>query len=136
MTIDDEIFIRAVLILADSGFHKRRIFQSRETEPKVVANHLQSFWGDGPLAGSRVELWAASVVGDLESAPLISGNAIEKVIAVVSPDREVFLREAVVASWRAKEEDILLGRADVIAYGLRKQSSQPGPASKYILIRS
>src|SRR5206468_2814373 len=38
MTVNDEVVVRTVLILADTSLKQRRIFQGRKTKGDVVAN--------------------------------------------------------------------------------------------------
>ena len=134
MAVDDEVTVGSLLVLADASLHQGRVFQGREAEGDVFANVFESFLADDALAGCGVEGGAASVVGNFESAAGTAcegaGNSVAKTAAMVSPDGQMRVVEAIVASGRAEEKNILLGGLHQIANGLGKQLAQPRAAAE------
>jgi len=50
MPVDNEVIVRAVLVLADASLEQGSIFQCRKSECDVVANDLEAFKTDCSLA--------------------------------------------------------------------------------------
>ena len=123
MPVEKKVAIWRLLVLADPSFNQRRVFQGREAEAHVFANFSQRLRTDHALSLRRIEIRPSGIVGNLESAAIAAGNAVAEFAAVIRPHRHRLIAEAVVASGRAKEENILLRRSYQIAHGLREQSS-------------
>src|SRR5690242_11843131 len=75
MTVNQEIAIGAVFILADARFDDRRIAQSRESPAKIIAHERER------LAGNAIEAIGingrtVNVAGDFEAAALDIGNSV------------------------------------------------------------
>src|SRR4029077_4644051 len=132
MPVDDEVGIGCLLILADTGFDQGSIFQGREAEREVIADVLNCFQVDQPFAGGGIEGWPARVGGEFEAAVVAAGNAVEKVVAVVAPDGQVFVRETRIASGGSEEQDCLLGGGYQVANRLWEQTAEPGAAGENI----
>src|SRR5258707_201774 len=125
MEIEDETSVGAVLILANSGFHQRRVFHPRKAQRHVGPGFLHRFRHDGPVAVGRIESRAAAIVGDLEAAPLVSGYAIEGRRPVVDPAWNLRFIESGIAWFHPEEEDLLARRPHAIADRIRKNLAQP-----------
>src|SRR5437660_2208240 len=109
MTINDEVAVGSLLVLADSSLDQRSSLQRRKAEVEIFANSVQCFRADDPLAGSGVERRAAGVDSYFEAAPVVSRNAVDESSVVISPDRQLPVAEARIAGGCAEEEYILLG---------------------------
>src|SRR5438128_11810447 len=112
VTVNDEVVVWAVLVLANSAFEQRSTLQPGETEPHIVAHRLESIGAYGSVARSRIEFGPTRVIGDFEAASLISRNAVDETLTMISPNRKVAFRVTIVSLSRAKEKDLLPGRAD------------------------
>jgi len=120
MAVDDEMTVRRLLILADTRFDQRCIFQGREAEGDVFTDILQRFGIDYAFAARWIEVRSAGVVGDLESTAIAAWDAVVKLATMICPHRTVRIVESCVSRRSAKEEDVLLGGADKITYRLRE----------------
>src|SRR5438552_1247391 len=135
MAIHDKVRVWCLLVLANTRFDERRILQGREAECEIFADLAQQFLTDHSLAGSRIEGRATRVVGDLESAPSVSGYAVEEAVHVVAPDWKMPAVEAVVARWQPEEKHVLLSRTYQLSNRVGKHCSQPWPASEDVMVR-
>src|SRR5947207_11007758 len=107
MTIDDEVLVGRLLVLADARLEQRCAFQSGESNPEIVASRLQGLGTRGSGLGGRIDDGSACIIGHLEPAPLVAGNAVHEPGAVIRPDRQRLLGETPVARRRPEEEDFL-----------------------------
>src|SRR5438270_4716990 len=123
MPVDKKVAVRGLLVLADASLNQRSIFQGREAEADVFANFPQCFRTRHALSVRRIEVRPAAIVGNLEAPAIAAGNSVAEFAAVIRPHGHRLIAEAVVASGRAKEENILLRRSYQIAEGLREQRS-------------
>src|SRR5207249_12135313 len=89
VTVNDEVVVSAVLVLANSAFEQRSILQPGETEPHIVAHRLESIGAYGSVARSRIEFVSTCIIGDFEAASLISRNAVDETLTMISPNRKV-----------------------------------------------
>src|SRR4029077_4572260 len=128
MAVDDEVTIRSLLVLADSSLDERRFFKGRKAEANIFAHVFQSLWIDDPFSICRIELRSSCVVSDLEAAAIAAWNAVIEVIAVIAPDGHLRVVKAHIPCGSTKEEDLLLGGKDEIAYRLREQFANPRAA--------
>src|SRR5207247_5158240 len=92
VTVNDEVVVWAVLVLANSAFEQRSILQPGETEPHIVAHRLESIGAYGSVARSRIEFVSTCIIGDFEAASLISRNAVDETLTMISPNRKVAFR--------------------------------------------
>src|SRR2546422_6405583 len=104
VTVNDEVVVWAVLVLANSAFEQRSTLQPRETEPHIVAHRLESIGAYGSVARSRIEFGPTRVIGDFEAASLISWNAIDETLTMISPKRKVAFRGTIASLRRSKEK--------------------------------
>src|SRR4249919_401996 len=106
--VDQEIAVRAVLILADLGPDQRCIAEGREAA-------VAEFYDFGERSVCRatalrigINFGAVLVVGELDAASLEIGEAVENVAAVeVGPSGHRARQEAAVAGRRREIEDLL-----------------------------
>src|SRR5579859_4508829 len=122
MTVDDEVGVGRLFVLADSRLDQGRVFQGGEAKGDVLADFFQRLEIDDSFAIGGIEVGAASVVGDFESATIASGDAVAELAAVVGPDGEIGIAEASVSLARSEEKDVLLRGSDQSADRSRKQS--------------
>src|SRR5262249_55709447 len=134
MPVDNEILVGRFLVLADSRFEQRRIFQPWKTKCDILPYALQRIRADDSLTRCGIKLRSASVVGYFEPAPLVSRNAVHEMLAMVSPDRHLLVRVLLLPCRRAKEENLLSGHSDAFSDRLWKQCAQPGAAGEDVLV--
>src|SRR5712664_1025851 len=131
VSIDDEMLVWGLLVLADARLEERRAFQSGESVGDIIAGNLQRRRSGRAITVRRIEQGAARVVGDLEAAPLVPGNAVHEARAMVPPDGQRLLGEAPIAGGRPEKEDLLARRLHALTDGIGEQRSQPGAAGKH-----
>src|SRR5207249_5299644 len=112
MVVQYEILIRGVLVLTDTAFSQRSVGQRRKTQPKIAACSSQSLRRDLALHGGGINDRSTCVISDLEATPVIPRNAIEEVLAVINPNRQMRFGEAQVACGSAEEERLLTSGSD------------------------
>src|SRR5579872_2948545 len=136
MTIDDEVTVRRLLILAYAGLDERSIFQAGKAEGDIFADVFQRCGIDDAFAVGGIEVRAPGVVGDFESTAVAAGDAVTEFSSVVGPDWGVGIVKSGIARWSAEEEDILLGGTNEVANRAREQLPKPGPAGKDVEVGS
>src|SRR5579864_4725822 len=94
MTIDDEVTVSRLLVLTDTRLDERRVLHPGETKPHVFACYSERLSADDTFFRRGIKVRSASVVGDLEAASLIAGNAIHEPSAMIGPNRKVSVIEA------------------------------------------
>src|SRR5712691_9754366 len=107
-----------------------RAFESGESIRDIIAGNLQRRRTGRAFTVRRIEQWAARVVGDLEAAPLVAGDAVHEARAMIRPDGQRFLGEAPVAGGRSEKEDLLARGAHAVANSIGEQRAEPRPAGK------
>ena len=120
MTIQDEVAVRSLLVLADTGLDQRGIFHRWKSDGNVFADAPQSCLTDNSLSLRGIELAASGVIGDLETAAAAARDAVEKAVAVIAPHRKLRIGKAKISGGSAEEENILLGCADYVAKSFRE----------------
>src|SRR5581483_3299802 len=134
MTVHDEMIVGRLLVLADSRLDERCVLHRRKAQAKVLANSAQPIRVDHSFAVCGIERGPSCVVGNFEAAALVSGNAVAKTVAMLSPYGKMTVVEAL-SRGHTKEEDILLGGTNAVPDRLRKQFAQPWSAGEHVLIR-
>src|SRR5271156_146926 len=134
MPVDDQVIVRAVFVLADAGLNQRRVFHRRKAEGDVIANRFQSGFAHYSFSGSRIELRASRIVGDLESTSVGGWDAIDEVVAIVGPDWQLRFRKTIVPGGCAEEKDILFRGPNAGPNRFRKELAQPGTAGEDKLV--
>src|SRR5712671_584558 len=134
MSIDDEVVVRRVFVLAHASLEERRVFHPRKAIGKVASRLSQTVVVDQSLSEGRIELAPTGIVRQFEAAVLVPGNSVHKVVAVIRPDRQVAFVIAVVTRWSSEEQHILLGGYEVRAYSPRKQLAEPRPTGENIAV--
>src|ERR1700686_1417770 len=135
MTVDNELAVGRLLILADARFNQRSIFQGREAEGQILTNKLQRLLADDSFSRGRIEGRTTRVIGNFETTARVPRDAIKKTAAMLAPHWQVKVTKASVARWRTKEEDVLLGGLNEIADGAGKKLAEPGSASEHVMVR-
>src|SRR5207249_11159180 len=128
VTVDDEVLVGRVFVLAHPCPDQRGALQAREPRRARVPRRLQPLRRGYPLARGGVERWPAGVVGDLEPAPLVAGNPVYEPSPVIRPHGQRLLGEPHVARGRAETEDLLAGSAEPITNDVRQHLPQPRSA--------
>src|SRR5437667_5448362 len=135
VTVNDEVVVWAVLVLANSAFEQRSILQPRKAEAYIVAHCLESIGAYGSVTRSRIEFRSTRIIGDFEAASLISWNAVDETFTMFSPNRKLAFRVTIISLGCAKEKYFLPGGADAPSDGLRKKFAQPRTAGEDVFIR-
>src|SRR5260370_39393391 len=82
MKIDEEVAVRCVLVLTDTSFGHRRVFQSRQT-PREVTTHLsESFAGSYAISAVRIKRRPVAIDGDLDAAAFQIRQAIRFIFEI------------------------------------------------------
>src|ERR1041385_6915845 len=121
MPIHDEVIIRRLLVLADPRFNQGSVLHGREAHTQIFPNRSEPPVIYSSFAFSRIERLSASVVSDLESAPVVTRNTVAKAVAMLGPYRQTEIVEPRCSRWNAKEKYILFSRANPISDRLRKE---------------
>src|SRR5207302_2935938 len=130
VAIDDQVTVRTVFVLADFGGNERRLRQLGKAFRDDGACSRDPRGGWRPIGAGRIDRFAAGVVGDLDSAAVRIGDAVEDPFAEIDPDREVGRKIALRSGWSAEVVDLLPRRTDPVADHLRKEFAQPRPAGE------
>src|SRR5690348_13298411 len=104
MTVNDEVTIRRLLILANAGLNQWGVLHGGKSLLQILANSFQAFSTDHPFPERRIKRGSASVVGDLKASSLITGNSVAESIAMLGPDRQVPIIQARCTSRHAEEK--------------------------------
>src|SRR6476661_5060749 len=111
MAAEEEVAVRAVLVLADAGLGHRLAREAGEAAGQDLPRPRQGLRGDEPLAGGGIEGRPPGVVRHLEATVFVAGDAVEDPLAgEIEPDRAALLVEPGIAGRKAEEEDLLPGR--------------------------
>src|SRR5437870_717054 len=93
VSIDDEVPVRTVLVLANFGTENGGVTQGGESAAHERADRALEVGGRMPVAVGRVELRPSRVVGDLEAAVQIAGDAVNEAVAGLHPHGQARLDE-------------------------------------------
>jgi len=129
MTVDQEVTVRAVLVLADAKLRERPRSQRREAALDECAKARHAFFAHPPVTAVRIERGAVGVVRDLEAARLDVREAVIHVAAVeIRPAGQGIRLEAQVAVGRRDEGDLLARHEDPVAQSVGKHFPEPRSA--------
>src|ERR1051326_7542946 len=134
MPIQNEMMVRAILVLAYARFQKRRMLNSWEAHCHIRPRFLYRFRRDGSVACSRVEFLPTRIIRDFEAAPLVAWNSIKWRIPVVDPRRQLFLAKARISCRSAEKEYLLARWCNPASDDIGKYLSKPGTAREYELV--
>src|SRR2546427_11801028 len=126
--IDDEMLVGGFLVLADARLEQRRALESGASVRDIIAGSLQRRRSGRASTVRRSEQRAARVVGDLDAAPLVAGDAVHEARAMIRPDGQRLLGEAPVAGGRSEKEDLLARGAHTVADHVWEERAQPRAA--------
>src|SRR5436305_115792 len=137
MAAEEEVAVRAVLVLADAGLQDRLGRQTGEAARQDAPRSRQEIGRDEPLAEGGVERRAPGVVRQFEATVLVARHAVvDPLPAEVDPGGAAVLVEPGVPRRQAEEEDFLAGGAEeLLPDHLRKEPAQPGTAREEIEVR-
>src|SRR5438270_8328620 len=124
MTVDNELAVGRLFILADAGLNQRSIFQGREAEDQILTNELQRLRADHSFSRGGIEDRTAGVICNFETTARVPRDAIKETTAMVAPHWQVLVTKASVPRRRTKEEDVLLGGLNKIADGAGKKLAE------------
>jgi len=120
--IDQQVPVRAVLVLANPGFDQGLPREQRKAALKIVADVGQCRRGYLTVTRFRVKAPTVPVVGDLEAATFQVRHAVVDIAPVeVRPPGQLVPQEAVVAGPRSQHVDPtparrrLYGRRQIVA---------------------
>ena len=134
VTIDDEVAVRCVGVLADSCFDQRCTRQRRETVLQMPLRASHRLGTRQPVDVGGIEWRAPRVVCDLETPGRGCRESVIDGFAKIDPHGEVALIESGVTSRRTHIIDLLPRRDDEISDDIRKHSSKPRPTRKHELV--
>ena len=87
--VDQEIAVRAVLVLADPAVDERRVGEPGEALREIGPGRRDAFGGHAPVLRVRIDLGPVPVEGELEALPLQFRHAVDQVAGVeIGPDRQ------------------------------------------------
>src|SRR5437763_708104 len=91
---------------------------------------MQFFRRGDTVHGGGIDLGPAAVIGDLETAPLVSRDSVEgDAVALFHPDGQVLVAETPISGGRTEEKNFLTSCADEHRQ-LGKNLSQPRATGK------
>src|SRR5438270_1351789 len=130
--VDQEIAVRAVLVLADPRLGQWSAPEEREATVAKGDNLRERGFGRTAALRIGVDLNAMRVVRELDPAALEIGEAVEDVAAIkVCPAGHRSGQEAAVAGRRSEEEDFLARRLDSRADHLGEKLGEPRARSEH-----
>src|SRR5215467_1221560 len=130
--VDQEVAVRAVLVLAD--LRARQLCVAQRRKPAVAkGDDLGKRSVGRPAAlGIRIDLHAVGVVRDLHAASLEIGEAVENVAAIeIGPARHRSLHEPAVSGWGGKVKDFLSRREDLGPDYIGEELRKPWPDGEH-----
>src|SRR5262249_24871932 len=124
MTVDQEIPVGSVLVLADLASDERRSLQGRKASTHEIPDAGESFRRDDPGPVVRIEGGTVAIGRDLEASSLEVGDPVN-LFGEVHPHGHFRRAEARVAGRDPKVVDLLARREDAIAEEIREYLRQP-----------
>src|ERR1044071_7138692 len=109
MPVENEVSVRTLLVLTDTGFNQRRSVHCRKTVLHVRAGLGKPFIADTSFTVSGIEFRATLVAGNFESLPLVPWNSLKCVRTKINPCGKFVVGESSVAGRRAEVKDLLSG---------------------------
>src|SRR5690349_3214502 len=128
MSVQKEVAVRSVFVLAHSRFHQRRVFHRRQTLLQMFAHLAHALCADKAIAGLQIEALAVFVACNLDPAVLNIGHSV-KLIAMVQPNRHGRRPELVSRRWSEVENLLPCGK-DSLGKEIRENLRQPRAARK------
>src|SRR5437762_2696411 len=128
MSVEEEVGIRRIFILADARLDDRLRRECGEASPDELPEVVDGFGRYDPIERSRVDWRARHIVADFESAALVARHAVPSPLAEVDPSGARRPVEPGVTSRRAEIDDVLAGCDDAVADDSGKHAAQPWPA--------
>src|SRR5207302_9368009 len=109
--------------------------QRGKAQRDVFAGFMQFFRRGDAVHGGGIDLGPAAVIGNLETAPLVSRDSVEgDAVALFHPDGQLLVAETPISGGRAEEKNFLTCCTDELRQ-LGKNLSQPRTASKNKFVR-
>ena len=134
MTVEQEMLIRGVLVLAHARFEQRRAAHAGKSEFHILPGFRQAVGGRQALAYGRIECRTADIGGHFEATPLVSRNAVEQRAAVIDPGRYAGFKITRIARGSAEEKNFLAGGVNQVAKQAGEHLAQPGTAAEHISV--
>src|SRR5687767_14694250 len=107
MTVDDELAVGTVFVLAHLGPENGCVLQRGEATAHERAERTLDVEGRYPAPVRGIELRASRVIGHLESAVQVAGDAVNEMVAEIDPHRHARLEKPFVPRRSAEIEDLL-----------------------------
>src|SRR5579859_5448714 len=108
MTVDQEIAVRSVFVLADARFDDRRVAQGGEATAQIIAHEAESFAGNA-LDAIGINRRAVTVAGDFHAAVFEIGHAVN-LLSHIEPRGEISSGVTFVSRRRPEEINFLTRR--------------------------
>src|SRR5438105_5600154 len=113
MAVQNKVAIGRLLVLADARFHQRGVFQRGKAQRDVFAGFMQFFRRGDAVDGGGIDLGPAAVIGNLETAPLVSRDSVEgDAVALFHPDGQLLVAETPISGGRTEEKNFLTSCTD------------------------
>src|SRR5262249_49365024 len=106
MTIDQEVAVRSVFVLADARFRHRCGRERRNPSPQIFAYSFDRLSGNNPLPVIGIELRPMFINRNLQTASFQVGQSVNEVVKI-DPRRHPWWFEEIVTRWHTEEENFL-----------------------------
>src|SRR6476659_4157206 len=131
MEIDQEIAVRAILVLANTRLGERSSAKQREAAIPERDNFGQRGFARTPVLSVGIYDWTMDVMCEFDAAAFEIGEAVEHVAVVeIGPAGHGTRREALVAGRRREKEDLLPGGDDPLADHVGEKLREPRTAGE------
>src|SRR6476469_4460682 len=136
MEIDQEIAVRAILVLANTRLGERGSAKRREAAIPERDHFGQRGFGRTPVLSIGIDYRAMHIVREFDAATFEIGETVEHVAVVeVGPTRHRAGRETRVASRRREEENLLAGGGDPLSNDVGEKLRKPLPGREDEAVR-
>lgn len=130
MTVDEEIAVRCIFVLTDTGFQDQRIRESRKASRYESARPFGGCRRDQTRLCIGINPFAVRIAGQLEAAPFEVRHTVN-FIGWKKPGGKGRRGETGIARRSGEEEDLLARWEDARGEQLRKNFAEPGTAGEY-----
>src|SRR5262249_46857365 len=134
MTVDDEVAVGTVLVLAHFCTEERGIPQQRKALAHELAHRALAVSRRIAIAVGWIELSPSRIVGDFEAAMQVARNAVHEAAAGVDPHGQARLDESIVTGRGAEVVDLLPRGLHARANHVREHATEPRSAREDVSV--